>query len=152
MNIKKRLNFYFLEANKHIEKLKKAKKVLYKFYPFTIDILEELSENQKDKLDVLIFRFSKFQDLLGEKIFRYYFEFSGRNINIPFIQLLSELEREGIIEFEKWRELRFIRNNIAHEYPYEEEILIEAINKVLENIEYLIEVKEKIERIVNESK
>jgi len=151
MNLKHRLNFYFLESNKHIEKLKKAKEVLNQFYPFSIDTLEELDENQKDKLDVLIFRFSKFQDLIGEKIFRYYFEFSGRNVEIPFIKLLTELEREGIIEIDKWKELRLIRNNIAHEYPYEEDILIDAINKVLENIDYLIEIKIKIESIVNEN-
>ena len=150
MNTKNRLNFYFLEANKHIEKLKKSKEVLIRFYPFTIDTLEELEEFEKDKLDVLIFRFSKLQDLIGEKIFRHYFEFSGRVSNIPFVKILSELEREEIITIEKWRELRIIRNNIAHEYPYEEEILIEAINKVLENIDYLIKVKEKIEKIVNE--
>ena len=152
MKIENRLKLYFLEADKHIEKLKKAKIVLQKFYPFNIDTLEELEETEKDKLDVLIFRFSKLQDLMGEKIFRYYFEFSGRNTEIPFVKLISELERENMIDVEKWRELRLIRNSIANEYPYDESNLIEAINKFLENIDYLIYVKEKIEKIVNENK
>ena len=152
MKVEERLQFYFLEADRHIEKIKRANKILSALYPFDADKLEELSEVQKDKLDVFIFRFSKLQDLLGEKIFRNYFEFSGRDSAIPFVNLLSELEKEGIIEVQKWRELRLLRNAIAHEYPNCEDDLIEAINDILKNVGYLVTIKENLERIVNENR
>jgi len=63
MDIEKRLKFYFLEADKHIEKLKRIKKELNKYYPLDVDKFEDFNENQKDKIDILIFRFIKLQDL-----------------------------------------------------------------------------------------
>ena len=151
MDSKERLKRYFLEANRHIQKINGAKNVLDKYYPLDLKIYEKLDENIKDKIDVLIFRFSKLQDLLGEKIFRYYFEYSLRDSNIAFVKILAELEKEGILEIKKWRKLRDIRNSIAHEYPYEDEIMIENINNVIDNVRYLIKVKEKLEKIVNET-
>jgi len=52
----------------------------------------------------------------------------GYNTQRPFIEILAELEREGIIETRKWIALREARNALSHEYPYQEENLIEAIN------------------------
>jgi hypothetical protein len=150
LNLLKRIKYYLIEANKHIERIKNAKETLIKFYPFTLETLEILEENEKDKIDVLIFRFAKLQDLLGEKIFRIYFELNAINTNRPFIELLSLLEKEEILEVDKWVELRYIRNKISHEYPYNEEEITEAINEILKKVNYLIEVKEKIEKRINE--
>jgi len=151
VNIKKRLNFYFLEADKHIEKLKRIKKELNKYYPLDVDKFEDFNENQKDKIDILIFRFMKLQDLIGEKIIKSYFEYNLIETNQPFIKLLSLLEKEEILEVDKFRELRTIRNKIAHDYPYDFYTLIEGINGVLENIEYLINIKENIKRKIDET-
>lgn len=59
MNLLKRIKYYLIEVNKHIERIKNAKETLIKFYPFTLETLEILEENEKDKIDVLIFRFAK---------------------------------------------------------------------------------------------
>lgn len=72
------------------------------------------------------------------------------NTNRPFIELLSLLEKEEILEVDKWVELRYIRNKISHEYPYNEEEITEAINEILKKVNYLIEVKEKIKKRINE--
>ncbi|WP_456470941.1 hypothetical protein [Caminibacter sp.] len=148
--IKEKLKLYFQEAQKHIEKIDKAKEVLNKHYPFNIDTLEELEEFEKDKLDVLAFRFAKLQDLMGEKIFRNILNLMGYNTQRPFIEILAELEREEILNTQTWIALRNARNSISHEYPYMEENLIEAINFLLENSDYLKNVFYKLKRLFDE--
>jgi len=137
-----RLKLHLKEVNLHIERLKEILEYLKNFYPLNIDSLEEID---KDKLDAFAFRFAKLQDLLGAKIFREYLEF----INFPtqdknFLELLKELNKEGIVDIDKWAEFRSVRNSIAHDYPYEEDEKIEAINYLIKNIDYLFEVIEQI--------
>jgi len=147
--IKKKLQLYFEEGNKHIEKIQKAINILKKYYPFTIDTLEELNEIEKDKLDVLAFRFAKLQDLIGEKIFRNILNLMGFNTQKPFIEILAEFERENILEINKWIALRNARNSISHEYPDSQE-LIDGINFLIKNSDYLIIVFENLKRLFNE--
>ena len=147
--IKKKLLLYFEEGDKHIEKIQKSINILEKYYPFTIDTLEELNEIEKDKLDVLAFRFAKLQDLIGEKIFRNILNLMGFNTQKPFIEILAEFERENILEINKWIALRNARNSISHEYPDSQE-LIDGINFLIQNSNYLILVFEKLKRLFNE--
>jgi hypothetical protein len=148
----KKLNLYFQEAQKHIDKINLAKEKLKKHYPFTIDTLEELNDIENDKLDILAFRFAKLQDLLGEKMFRNILNLMGYNTQRPFIEIFGELEREGLIEIKKWIALREARNSISHEYPYQEEKIIEAINFIIKNSDYLIEITHKLQRLFDEIK
>ena len=142
MNYKDRLILHLKEADLHIERLKEILEYLEKFYPLDIDSLEDID---KDKLDAFAFRFAKLQDLLGAKIFREYLEV----VNFPtegknFLILLKELNKEGIIDIDKWAEFRSVRNCISHDYPYDESEKIEAVNYLIKNIRYLFEVTEKI--------
>ena len=73
---KERLTNYFNEAKKHIAKIESVKRALDKVMPLDIESFYELLETEQDKLDVLVFRFSKLQDLLGRKIFRAILEYS----------------------------------------------------------------------------
>ena len=138
-----RLKLHIKEANVHIERLKNILSYLEYFYPLNYDSLEDI---ELDKLDAFVFRFAKLQDLLGTKIFREYLE----KVNFPiqdknFLILLKELEKEGIINIDKWAEFRGVRNSIAHDYPYDDSEKIEAINYLIKNINYLFDVTKKIE-------
>ena len=148
--LQKRLKYYFNEAQIHIDKIKKANKVLKEVMPIDITTLENLSEQQQDKLDILAFRFSKLQDLLGDKIFRKILEYSGFNVQQSFVKLLSELEKEGILDLNQWIELRNARNKIAHEYPDNEDSLTSSINFIYRHSDYLIELTDRLERYFNE--
>jgi hypothetical protein len=75
---------------------------------------------------------------LGDKIFRNILEYSGFNVQQSFVKLLSELEREGILDLNQWIEMRNARNRIAHEYPDNEEIMTSSINFIYEHSSYLI--------------
>ncbi len=148
--LKKRLKYYFNEAKTHIDKIQKANRVLKEVMPVDITTLENLSEQQQDKLDILVFRFSKLQDLLGDKIFRNILEYSGFNVQQSFVKLLSELEKEGILDLNQWIELRNARNKIAHEYPDNKDSLTSSINFIYQHSDYLIELTDRLERYFNE--
>jgi len=150
--LEKRLKLYFAEAKGHIDKIKKANAVLNEVMPINADTLESLSEARQDKLDILAFRFSKLQDILGDKIFRMVLEYSGFNTQRSFVELLGELEREGLLDLDLWIELRGARNKIAHEYPYDHEKLVSAINFIYTNSDYLITLTQKLEEYFYEIK
>ena len=136
-----RLALYLKEAEIHLQRIKYAIKDLH----FPLDNLED--EEIKNRLDVVVFRFSKLQDLLGSKIFRSYLEsVNFVTANKPFLELLKELEKEGIIDMDRWAELREVRNMIAHDYPYDEQEKIEAINFIVQNIEELEKIVKRLKK------
>ena len=151
-SLQDRLEKYFIISKKHIEKILNTKKTTKDLFPLDIDTLKNLSETKQDKIDVLIFRFSKLQDLLGKKIFKNILEYSGFNTNISFLEILSELDKESLINIDTWLELRDIRNAIAHEYPEEEETVVNELNFIYENVDYLISITHKLEEYFNEIK
>jgi hypothetical protein len=146
MTINQRLSIHIKEAYVHIERINDIFKNLQTLYPLDNSKLGILDLNQKDILDVLAFRFSKLQDLLGSKIFREYLIVVQYPIeDKSFLELLKELEKEGILDIDIWSQFRATRNSIAHDYPYDTDDKIDAINYLIENIEYLFDITKKIE-------
>jgi len=145
MDIAKRLELHIKESFIHIERIENVLTDLDKIYPLEVDHLEELSVDIKDKMDVLAFRFAKLQDLLGTKIFREYLAFLQYPIEDKnYLELLKELEKEKILNIDIWSEFRGIRNSISHDYPYEGKEKVEAINYLIKNVHYLIDIAKKI--------
>ena len=141
-----RLKGYLEEARVHIERLNELLEEVKTIYPLTVDRFLTLNSYQKNMLDALAFRFSKLQDLVGAKIFREFlnevgFVTEGRS----FMEILREIEKEGIIDVDTWSEFRKARNLIAHDYPYDVEEKVEAINYLVERIPVLMEVVKRIE-------
>ena len=102
MTTKDRLISYLKESEIHIQRLKEVLVELKKLYPIDYDKLEDFDTSQKDKLDVLAFRFSKLQDILGAKIFRNYLEYFNYPIQDKnFLELLKELNKENIVDIDK---------------------------------------------------
>ncbi|SNR60552.1 hypothetical protein [Desulfurobacterium atlanticum] len=141
-----RLQFYLKEAQNHVERLNDVLERLKPLYPLNTNKFNVLTSSQKDMLDTLAFRFSKLQDLLGSRIFREFLNHTGYiTEGKTFLELLREIEKEGIIDIDTWSQFRKIRNLIAHDYPDELSEKIEAINFLIENAPVLIKVVEKIE-------
>jgi len=135
-----RLPKYFSEIDAHIALIDEALEVLQEKLP--ISDYKNLSSLEKFALNTLIFRFSKLQDLLGSKVFRSYLEYSGfETSEKSFFELLKEIEKEGIVDIDTWDELR---NQIAHEYPEEEDEAIEKINLFIERSQVLIKIAQKL--------
>ena len=145
MDIYKKLDLHLKESTIHIDRLLDVVGVLEKLYPLDYAQLEIMSIENKDKLDVLAFRFSKLQDLLGTKIFREYLSVLQYPVEDKnFLELLKELEKENIIDIDLWSEFRGVRNSISHDYPFEEDEKLHAINYLIKNVKYLIEITKKI--------
>lgn len=145
MDNNKKLELHLAEAYIHINRLEDVLQTLNNLCPLTIDRLETISSEIKDKLDVLAFRFAKLQDLIGTKIFREYLLFLQYPVEDKnFLELLKELEKENIVDIDRWSEFRGLRNSISHDYPFEEEEKIEAINYLVQNISYFMDIIEKI--------
>jgi len=137
----KRLENYFAEALKHMQLIKEAKSVIN----LPIVNYEQLASLEKFAINALIFRFFKLQDLIGSKIFRTFLEFNKFDTeDKSFLILLKEIEKEGIVDIDTWDEFRKIRNNIAHEYPGEEDEALEAIELLIEKSTDLIKIAQNI--------
>ena len=119
----------------------------------TEEKFSELSPIEKDMLDVLAFRFSKLQDLLGSEVFREFLEAQGFiTEGKSFLEILREMEKEGIVDVDTWSEFRKVRNLIAHEYPLTVSERVEAVNYLVEKVPVLVEVLEKIESKVSKGR
>jgi hypothetical protein len=145
MDIYKKLELHLQEAQLHIDRLECVLITLEKLYPLDSNKIESISVENKDKLDVLAFRFSKLQDLLGTKIFREYLSVLQYPVEDKnFLELLKELDKEKIIDIDIWSEFRGIRNSISHDYPSEQDEKIEAINYLIKNVKYIIGITKKV--------
>jgi hypothetical protein len=93
-------------------------------------------------IDTFIFRFIKIQDLIGDKFFKEFLKLIGNyKDNMTMLDILDSLEKFEFIEkSSKWIEYRNLRNLLTHEYPSNEEEIIEGIKIALNvflNIEYI---------------
>ncbi len=146
--LEKRLDAYFAEAKKHIELIEEAKSVIN----LPIQDYESLPNLEKFAINALVFRFSKLQDLLGTKIFRTFLEFNRFDTqNKSFLELLKEIEKEGVVDIDTWDELRKVRNSIAHEYPEEDETL-DAMELLIKKTSLLISITLTLQDKYNEIK
>jgi len=145
MQIYEKLVAHIEEADIHVGRLRSAIEVIVTLYPIDAEKIEAMTMQEKDKLDVLAFRFSKLQDLLGTKIFREYLTILQYPVEEKnYLELLRELDREKIIDIDLWSEFRAVRNSISHDYPHEEGEKMEAMNYLIKNVEYLINITVKI--------
>ncbi len=105
-------------------------------FPLSEEKYHELSHDDLSYLDQIIFRFSKLQDSMGNRLFRSVLENLGEDIDgVPFIDLLSKLEQLHLLENHKqWLQLRETRNLVTHEYPFFTPEIIEGLNLLLKQI------------------
>ena len=146
-----RLDFYLNIVENSINDLKRYKEKISPLIPINYNTYEDLLEYNKEIIDAIAFRFLKVQSLLGEKVFKNFLYSLGYNIDISFLEILSELEKLNILNRKEWIKLREIRNKISHEYPNEIDEVIDNLNLMIENIDYLekiyLKIKDKIETL-----
>lgn len=94
-------------------------------------------------IDTFIYRFIKLQDIMGEKLFKVFLDEIGEyQDSMSLLDVVDKLEKFNIIDnsFE-WMEYRKLRNKLTHEYPNNEQ-------DVIDGIKIAIEVFTKIELIL----
>ncbi len=147
MDTKKlRIEKYINECNKHQIRIVEAYEEVKGVFPLSGKRYSTLSNMEVKNIDQYLFRFTKMQDTIGENIFRLIAEDFVEDINkLTFIDTLNQLEKVRILDsVEDWKNLRKIRNNIAHQYDDEVDEMADAINKIVAQKDILIDIFNKI--------
>lgn len=133
------------ECNQHKKRLLSAKKKLKAIMPLDLEKYRELDEIFISIIDQMLFRFSKLQDTMGEKIFPYILLMNGEEVKkMSFIDRLNRLEELELVEKDLWMNLRQERNEIAHEYSFNQQEVVDSINAIYEKSDKLIEIYDRL--------
>ena len=88
----------------------------------------DLAQLEQDKLllrlvDQLLFRFTKLQDALGERLLPATLHHLAEPFeDWPMRDKLNRLEKLGFLNVDNWLRWRDLRNRLAHEYPDQVEL------------------------------
>ena len=133
------------ECNQHKKRLKSAKEKLKSIMPLSVEQYEKLDDIFISIIDQLIFRFSKLQDTMGEKIFPAILELNGEEVKkMSFIDRLNRLEELELLYKDEWMSLRKERNEIAHEYSFNQEEVVDSINLIYNRVNKLVSIYDDI--------
>jgi predicted nucleotidyltransferase len=119
----------FIECAKHLQRINEAYSDMSAFMPLTATKYENLSKDDVQAIDQYLFRFSKLQDSMGEKLFRLLAGRYEENADkLPFLDVIKKMEKYMEMDIvNEWLDLRNIRNHLAHEY---EDDAIEMANSI----------------------
>ncbi len=127
-----------LNLQNELKKLTLAKSRLEETYTKvkSYDLGLDLTSSQMEILEALSARFSRLSDILVKKIFRLIAELEFKDATTP-IDLLNYAEKQYLIEStDLFRNIRELRNKIAHEY--ESDDLQALLVKLIDYVEPLI--------------
>jgi len=149
-NQKLKLEKYLNECEKHKIRIEKSYMKVGGIFPISASKYEKLNDDEIEAIDQYLFRFSKLQDTIGDKLFRLILSQYMENIEqLTFLDILNHLEKFAILESaDIWRKLRAIRNDISHQYDDEPQDMAEALNNIFAYKNELIKIYEHIKKRV----
>ena len=147
--INERLQREFDICDKHILRINEALEELSDVLPLSTESYASLNSEQIRCLDQYIFRFSKLQDAMGAKIFRYFLEYLDEDISaLPMRDILNRLERYQILpNANEWIYMRELRNEIAHDYPLLENDIVHILNELFSKTNVLYGIYDKMKAV-----
>lgn len=88
-------------------------------------------------IDTFIYRFIKLQDMMGDKLFKIFLDEIGEyKDSMSLLDVLDKLEKFDIVDDAySWMEYRNLRNKLTHEYPNNEQDIIDGIYIAIESFE-----------------
>lgn len=103
----------------------------------------ELTIGERESCEALTSRFARLNDFLVQRVFRTLDQIELIDEGTPLDRLQRAEARSLIVSAERWRELRLLRNAIAHDY------LIESADSVLrESLAAAPELLDTAERLL----
>ena len=138
-------NFASVQAIAH--RLRQSRDELRPLMPLDPAGMAALSDLDRTYLDAFIKRFENLQDMLDSQVLRGLLVLEEVDPAGKTPRDLSNLlEQWGIIESAaEWREMRDLRNTLAHEYPREPGIQVERLNRAYESIGTLLAVIDRVQ-------
>jgi hypothetical protein len=134
------------ECDKHIKRIFSAYSELKKIIPLQEKAYENLNDDDVRLLDQFIFRFSKLQDTMGQRLFPALLISLEEDIrSLPYIDILNRIETLGLISSkDEWLYLRRLQNEFSHEYSNNTKENAETINNLIGRIEFIYSTFTKI--------
>jgi hypothetical protein len=110
----------------------------------------ELSVGERESCEALTSRFARLNDFLVQRVFRTLDQIELMDEGSPLDRLQRAEARNLIASAERWRELRMLRNAIAHDYLIEsaDRVLVDALAASHE----LIETAHRLVRYVEQKR
>ena len=101
------------------------------------------------RLDQFIFRFSKLQDGIGAKLFRYILEWLYEDTSTMSIRdILNRLERLNLIDdVESWVYIRELRNTVSHNYPLSTKEVVDSLNELIRQVETIKNIYSRLKEV-----
>jgi hypothetical protein len=146
-----KLNDAVLLCTIHSERMSFAWEKVKMHFPLDREKYIHLEPEELSFFDQLIFRFSKLQDSMGNRLFPAILENLGEEVKgQPFIDRLVKLEELNIIpSADDWLLLQETRNLVTHEYPFVTEEVIQGLNLLNKHYQLIIEIWNQVERYIN---
>ena len=131
--LEEKLIMVLYECNQHKKMINNAYHHLEAFLPLEKEKYIHFSLEQVGFIDQFLFRFSKLQDTMGEKLFGTMLFLLGEDFSKkPFIDMLNRLEKLELLNRQEWIDLRTTRNNVAHEYSFNVDELVDSLNDIFQ--------------------
>ncbi|KAF3981978.1 MAG: hypothetical protein HFP81_10255 [Methylococcales symbiont of Hymedesmia sp. n. MRB-2018] len=147
MNPNNSLKEKLYECDQHILRIIAAKKYLKHTMPLSTSDYEKFDDVLISFADQLVFRFSKLQDTLGERVLPAILILSKEDVKRKtFIDILNRLEELEIINKTQWLNLREVRNQIAHEYSFNTTEVVENITDIFNSSDELLVVYQTVKQ------
>jgi len=140
-NLQVVLNKRLEKVNSHYTALKEYKEFIEKLgNVFNTADFEKLNLQERAVLEAYLKRFASLQDYLGSKVFPLLLENKGIIAN-RMSEVISIVEKEGIIDLEIWLKFRQVRNELEHDYP-------DDLEDALEDLKFCVDKFDEMEKIV----
>lgn len=145
------LDSLFKVAKIHADRLSTSMQRLQPKMPLSPRDVEAFTFDDMLLWEMFVNRFSKLQDLIGAKIFKAVIDYAGESTeSMTLIDRLNTLEKIGVIDnTAAWKDLREMRNHLAHEYPDAPETVAAYLNQAFSMTSVLIETLIRIEAFVD---
>ena len=143
-HLQKTLESAFRECETHRQKIQRVQALLQPLFPLQVTTFEQLSEEEVEHLDQLIYRFTKMQDTMGKRLFPSIYGLLEEDSDPKaFLDILHRLEKLGVLSsVVEWQFFRNLRNNLAHDYPEGVAQTVDTLNLLMERIETFIRLFE----------
>ena len=98
-----------------------------------------LDDEQVRTLDQLVFRFGRLQDAMGTRLLPALLQLTQEwRDDEPFLDKLNRAEKLGMLpSAEQWQLLRELRNQTAHEYPSQPELVRANLRRLVTHVPVL---------------
>jgi hypothetical protein len=119
-----------------------------------VGAVSPLNDEQVRTLDQLVFRFGRLQDAMGTRLLPALLQLTQEwRDDEPFLDKLNRAEKLGMLpSAEQWQLLRELRNQTAHEYPSQPELVRANLRRLVENVPLLEQAHEQLAAVAQQRK